>query len=82
METHEAIIGGESSGGLTIAKHIKGKDGIFAAMLLVEMVSVTGKQIGQLVNELYEEYGSLYNEERDYPFSQKKKMKLIIFSLN
>lgn len=73
MEKHNAIIGGESSGGLTISGHIKGKDGIFAAMLLVEMVSVTGKQIGQLVNELYAEYGSLYNEERDYSFTQEKK---------
>ena len=73
MDKHNAIIGGESSGGLTIAGHIKGKDGIFAAMILVEMVAKTGKQIGQLVNELYKEYGSLYNEERDYSFSQEKK---------
>ena len=73
MERYDAIIGGESSGGLTISGHIKGKDGIFAAMLLVEMVNVTGKQIGQLVNDLYKEYGSLYNEERDYSFTQEKK---------
>lgn len=76
MEKHNAIIGGESSGGLTISGHIKGKDGIFAALLLVEMVSVTGKQIGQLVNELYQEYGSLYNEERDYSFSIEKKSEI------
>ncbi len=77
MDKHNAIIGGESSGGLTISGHIKGKDGIFAAMLLVEMVSVTGKKIGQLVNELYEEYGSLYNEERSYSFSQDKKDEIL-----
>lgn len=46
-------------------------------MLLVEMVAVTGKQIGQLVNELYSEYGSPYNEERDYSFSQEKKNLII-----
>ncbi|QIK57840.1 phosphoglucomutase/phosphomannomutase family protein [Erysipelothrix sp. HDW6A] len=73
MEEHNAIIGGESSGGLTISGHIKGKDGIFAATLLVEMISVTGKQIGQLVNELYKEFGSVYNDERDYSFTQEKK---------
>ena len=59
MDKYDAIIAGESSGDLTVSGHIKGKDGIFAAMLLVEMVAVTGKQIGQLVNELYSEFGSL-----------------------
>ncbi|HKM23570.1 MAG TPA: phosphoglucomutase/phosphomannomutase family protein, partial [Erysipelothrix sp.] len=73
MDKHKAIIGGESSGGLTISGHIKGKDGIFAAMLLVEMVAVTGKKIGQLVNELYREYGDLYNKEQAYSFDQDKK---------
>ena len=77
MDKYGAIIAGESSGDLTISGHIIGKDGIFAAMLLVEMVAVTGKQIGQLVNELYSEYGSLYNEERDYSFSQEKKNLII-----
>ena len=77
MDKYDAIIAGESSGDLTVSGHIKGKDGIFAAMLLVEMVAVTGKQIGQLVNELYSEYGSLYNEERDYSFSQEKKNLII-----
>ena len=70
METSGAIIGGESSGGLTIAGHIKGKDGIFAATLLVEMIAVTGKTISQLVQELYTEFGDLYNDERDYTFTQ------------
>ncbi len=43
MEADDSLIGGESSGGLTIRGHIKGKDGVFASSLLVEMISVTGK---------------------------------------
>lgn len=73
MESIDALIGGESSGGLTIRGHINGKDGIFAATLLVEMISHTGKNIGKLVEELYERYGKLYNQERDYRFSNEKK---------
>ena len=42
MEKYDAIIGGESSGRLAVRGHIYGKDGIFAAMLLVEMLAVTG----------------------------------------
>ncbi|MEG0328466.1 MAG: phosphoglucomutase/phosphomannomutase family protein [Erysipelothrix sp.] len=73
MESIDALIGGESSGGLTIRGHINGKDGIFAATLLVEMISFTGKSIGNLVDELYDRYGKLYNQERDYRFSVEKK---------
>ncbi|OCN06303.1 phosphonomutase [Erysipelotrichaceae bacterium MTC7] len=73
MENNGAIIGGESSGGLTIQGHIHGKDGIFAASLLVEMIAVTGKSIHELVEELYEKFGELYTVERDYKFSQAKK---------
>ncbi len=76
MEKHGAIIGGESSGGLTVAGHIKGKDGIFAATILVEMVAVTNKSIGTLVNELYKEYGSLYNDEVSLSFSNNDKVRI------
>ena len=42
MQETDAIIGGESSGGLTVKGHIHGKDGIYAASLLVEMMAVSG----------------------------------------
>ena len=38
MTEENAVIGGESSGGLTVRGHINGKDGIYAAMLLIEMM--------------------------------------------
>ena len=76
MEKHNALIGGESSGGLTIRGHILGKDGIFAAILLVEMVAVTEKSIGQLVRELENKYGRTFNLERDYRFSQEDKSRI------
>lgn len=73
MQETNAIIGGESSGGLTVRGHINGKDGIYAAALLVEMIAVTGKKLSQIVDEIQEEFGSLYMAERDYKFSQDKK---------
>lgn len=68
-----AIIGGESSGGLSVAGHINGKDGIYAAMLLIEMMTVTGKKVSQLYDEINEEYGQLYLVEKDYHFTKEKK---------
>lgn len=71
-----AIIGGESSGGLTVRGHINGKDGIYAAALLVEMIAATGKKLSEIYKEIEEECGSIFMEERDYKFNQEKKDKM------
>ncbi len=76
MQETGAIIGGESSGGLTVRGHINGKDGIYAASLLVEMIAVTGKRLSQLAAEIRERYGSSCMEERSYQFSQERKEEL------
>lgn len=73
MTEVDAVIGGESSGGLTVRGHINGKDGIYAAMLLVEMIAVTGRKISEIYKNIEAECGSIFMEERDYKFSQEKK---------
>jgi phosphomannomutase len=37
-----------SIGGLTVRRHILGKDGIYAAALIVEMLARTGKKLSQI----------------------------------
>ncbi|WP_217524678.1 phosphoglucomutase/phosphomannomutase family protein [Vibrio metschnikovii] len=76
MEAADALIGGESSGGLTIRGHIKGKDGVFASSLLVEMLSVTGKKLSELLQEIYGRYGYAYTAEGDCKFSPQQKSSL------
>lgn len=76
MEETDAIIGGESSGGLTIKGHIKGKDGIFAASLLVEMICKTGKSLSELKAELAKKYGEFQMVEGDFAFPASEKEKL------
>ena len=76
MDEADALIGGESSGGLAIRGHIKGKDGIFASALLVEMISVCGRKISEILNEIYERYGKTQMSEFDTKFSQQKKEEL------
>lgn len=73
MNATGAIIGGESSGGLTVRGHINGKDGIYAAVLLAEMIAVTGKKLSDIYKEIEEECGYIFMEERDYKFTQEKK---------
>lgn len=76
MNETDAVIGGESSGGLTVRGHIKGKDGIYAAALLVEMIAATGKRLSQIYTDIQAECGSIFMEERDYKFNQEKKDKI------
>ncbi len=76
MARHDAIIGGESSGGLAVRGHIAGKDGIYAAALLVEMLAVTGKSVSQICREIEEKYGTLYYEEANVTMTQARKQQL------
>ena len=73
MNQTDAIIGGESSGGMAVKGHIKGKDGIYAAALLVEMLAVTGMKLSEIMEHIRKEYGGMALCERDYRFSQEKK---------
>lgn len=74
MREHDALLGGESSGGLTIRGHILGKDGIFAAALIVEMLAVTGSKISELRRQVYDITGRLYSVEKNHPATSEMKV--------
>jgi phosphomannomutase len=76
MEADDSLLGGESSGGLTIRGHIKGKDGIFASSLLVEMISSTGKKLSELLDEIYTRFGYAYTAEGDCTFKAAERDRL------
>ena len=57
LDEVDAILGGESSGGLTVRGHIFGKDSIYAAALFVEMMCATGKSPSEFWRELTGKYG-------------------------
>ena len=69
----DAVLGGESSGGLTVRGHIHGKDSIYAASLFAEMVSVTGKSPSQIMDELEAEYGRFVMVESNLEFAPEEK---------
>jgi len=74
MQKHDALMGGESSGGLTIRGHILGKDGILAAALMVEMLALTGRRIHELIDQLYTITGQLYSIEQNTPATSEMKV--------
>ncbi len=78
----DAVLGGESSGGLTVRGHIHGKDSIYAASLFAEMVSVTGMSPDEIMNKLTEQYGKFVMVEDNLRFepSYKAVIENIVFT--
>jgi phosphomannomutase/CTP:molybdopterin cytidylyltransferase MocA len=74
MVEHNLLLGGESSGGLTIRGHILGKDGIFASALIVEMLARTGQKISELLERVYAITGRLYGQEEGIPATPEMRV--------
>ncbi len=69
----DAVLGGESSGGLTVRGHIHGKDSVYAASLFAEMISVVGKSATEIIDELTEKYGKFVMVEDNLRFAPELK---------
>lgn len=76
MAETNAVIGGESSGGMTVRGHIAGKDGIYSASLLVEMLAASDKTLSQMWAEIIEEFGDLQMIETAWTFTPERKAEL------
>ena len=73
IDEHNAVLGGESSGGLTVRGHIYGKDSIYAASLFAEMVSAVGKSPSEFIDELEAEFGKFVMVEDNLRFPPEFK---------
>lgn len=73
IDEADAVLGGESSGGLTVRGHIHGKDSVYAASLFAEMVSVIGKSPSEIMDELEAEFGHFEMVEDNLRFAPEYK---------
>ena len=76
MREIDALLGGESSGGLTIRDHSYGKDGVFACALVVEMLARTGRRIPELLEQVYSITGRLCQREAGLPATPDMRVAL------
>jgi phosphomannomutase len=76
MVAHNALLGGESSGGLTVRGHILGKDGIFACALVVEMLACTGKRISEIQDGVWSITGRLYSLEENLQATPEMRVRI------
>ncbi len=78
----DAVLGGESSGGLTVRGHIHGKDSVYAASLFVEMLSKTGKTPTELLKKIHKKYGCFTMVEENLKFVPEKKEEIMNIVFN
>ena len=76
LDETDAVLGGESSGGLTVRGHIYGKDSIYAASLFVEMLCAVGKTPAELWRELTDKFGEHVMVEDNLRFKPEDKERI------
>ncbi|HEK85173.1 MAG: hypothetical protein ACPLZD_02075 [Candidatus Saccharicenans sp.] len=70
------IFGGEESACLAVKDHLPEKDGIFAGLLVTEMIAVFGQSLSQLLQQLFKKYGKMYVTQQNIRLSPEKAQKL------
>jgi phosphomannomutase len=65
LSGREVLIGGEESGGIGIPRHLPERDGILNSLLLANVMAEEGQSLGQLVEQLQNQYGRHYYGRRD-----------------
>lgn len=65
----DVLIGGEESGGIGIPNHVKERDALLMALLLVEMMVVRKKSLGELVSDLDTLVGCMHYTRHDLKVS-------------
>lgn len=72
----DAILGGESSGGLTVRGHIHGKDSVYSSALFVEMICKTGMYPSEMIKKIAEPFGCYIMEEANIAFPAQNRTEL------
>ena len=73
----ELFIGGriavatEESAGLGVASHLPERDGIYAALLVAEMVAVEGRTVRELLQRMFARYGPLFSRRIQLPLRER-----------
>jgi len=75
--TDEAVMVGEESEGFSMKHHLPEKDGILAGVMVAEMVALKGKDLPQLLQELFARVGPVYNRRLNLSLAPAAKDRLM-----
>ncbi len=59
------LIGGEESGGIGMSRHLPERDGVAVHLLLLDLLAETGKPLGSLIRDMWDEFGEFRYARRD-----------------
>ncbi len=75
MADHDALVGGEESGGFTIRGHVREKDGVLMALLAAAMHDA--EPIDDRVDRLLEEHGTVVQDKHSVACPDHEKARVI-----
>lgn len=70
------IFGGEESACLAVKDHLPEKDGIFAGLLVAEMMAVYGQSLSELLAQLFKKYGKMVGVQTNLALSARISRRL------
>jgi phosphoglucomutase len=73
---HKIIFGGEESACIAVKEHLPEKDGIFAGLLVAEMLAVTGQPLTELCRRFFREYGRKFSGQKSVPLNPQNEREL------
>jgi phosphomannomutase len=77
MMVDDVLVGGEESGGIAVKGHIPERDGIWDGLLLLDLMTKTGKTLTQLVEDIYAVVGKFVFERNDLHLEESLKQQII-----
>lgn len=76
LET-KPLIGGEESGGIGVPSHVYERDGLLCGLLLLEVMSVKKKRLGELLKDLEDEIGPFHSVREDMHLLDENRAKVL-----
>jgi alpha-D-glucose phosphate-specific phosphoglucomutase len=73
MLEHNAMIGGEESGGYGLRGHVPERDALLAGLCFLDYMVKTGKKPSQLLKDLYFKVGEHYYDRVDIEFAEDRR---------
>ena len=73
MAEHDALLGGEESGGYAFRGHIPERDGILSGLCVLDMVARTGRSIQNLIEDVYTITGSHHYGRKDISLGEEQR---------
>jgi phosphomannomutase len=77
MLARDILIGGEESGGIAVRGHLPERDGVLNSLYLADIVAQRGKNLGELVEELQEEFGPHYYRRVDLEIDKADAQRVV-----